>query len=83
MEKRQVKKYCTGSECDDDEGKIDSLIRAVSDCNGILTLRIGDAPSKKLAQQGIEVITTYDTISEAVKKAAFSISDNSKKCVTQ
>ena len=83
VEKRQVKKYCTGSECDDDEGKIDSLIRAVADCNGILTLRIGDAPSKRLAEVGIEVITTYDTISEAVKKAAFSMSDNSKKCVLQ
>ena len=82
VEKRQVKKYCTGSECDDD-GKIDSLIKAVSDCNGVLTLRIGDAPSKRLAEEGIEVITTYDTISEAVVKAAFSMSDKSKKYVPQ
>lgn len=78
VEKRQVRKYCTGSECEDDEGKIDSLIRAVADCNGILTLRIGDAPSKRLAEEGIEVITTYDTISEAVKKAAFSMSEIKK-----
>ncbi len=74
IEKRTVSKYCTGSEnCDDKKSKIDTILNAVSDCNGVLALRIGESPSQKLKDSGIEVISTYDRIEDAVKTAALNI----------
>lgn len=72
IEKRPVSKYCTGSDdcLDDKESKMDAILAAVSDCNGVLALRIGNSPSKKLEAMGVEIITTYDRIEDAVKKAA-------------
>lgn len=72
LERRLVKNYCTGAEecTEDKEGAMESILSAVSDCNGVLALRIGDAPSRRLASQGIKVYATYDKIEEAVKQAA-------------
>jgi predicted Fe-Mo cluster-binding NifX family protein len=71
-EKRSVSKYCTGSDdcLDDKEGKIEAILAAVSDCDAVLALRIGNSPSKKLEAMGIRIVTTYDRIEDAVKKAA-------------
>ncbi len=72
VEKRPVYKYCTGSDgcIDDKEEKMDAILKAVSDCDAVLALRIGNSPSKKLEEMGIKIITTYDRIEDAVKKAA-------------
>lgn len=73
IERRKVEKYCTGSEnCEDKASKIDNIVSAVKDCNGVLALRIGDSPSKRLMDLGIHIVTTYDRIEDAVKKAANS-----------
>ncbi len=47
-----------------------AILAAVDDCNAVLALRIGDAPTKKLNAKGIKTITTYDRIEDAVKTAA-------------
>ncbi|MFT3951515.1 MAG: nitrogenase component 1 [Oscillospiraceae bacterium] len=71
LEKRGVEKYCTGADsCDDHESKMDKILRAVADCQAVLALRTGETPKQKLEAQGIAVITTYDRIEDAVKKAA-------------
>lgn len=75
-EKRSVSKYCDGSEsCDgmgggNKEGKMDAILEAVKDCNGVVAMRIGEVPKQKLKEQSIEIFTTYDRIEDAVKKAA-------------
>ncbi len=70
-EKRNVRKYCSGAElCDEEIDKMDLILGAVGDCDGILVLRIGEVPLKRLKDAGIPVFTTYDRIENAVVKAA-------------
>ncbi len=77
-EKRSVSKYCDGSEsCDgmgggkgNKESKMDAILEAVKDCNGVVAMRIGEAPKQKLKEKSIEIFTTYDRIEDAVIKAA-------------
>jgi len=74
VEKRSVDKYCEGQEnCDENSSKINKIITTVSDCKGVLALRIGDSPSEKLKEKGINVFSTYDRIENAVKKAATQV----------
>lgn len=78
-EKRSVKKYCPGpSECDDNEGRMDSIIRTISDCNAVIAMRIGDAPKQKLLNRGIKAFTTYDRIEDSVKWAVNEMQSNHK-----
>jgi MoaA/NifB/PqqE/SkfB family radical SAM enzyme len=70
VETRKVSKYCDGPECGDKDDKWDSVIRAVSDCRAVLSLRIGIAPEKHLNECGIDAITTYERVETAVKEAA-------------
>ena len=74
VEKRLVKNYCNGEDTcgDDKKASIESILSAVSDCQGVLALRTGDAPSRKLESSGIRVISTYDRIEDAILKAASS-----------
>jgi len=69
VETRSVSKYCDGSGCDKDD-KWASVIRAVSDCDAVLALRIGPTPERRLNENGIEVITTYERVETAVSMAA-------------
>jgi MoaA/NifB/PqqE/SkfB family radical SAM enzyme len=74
VETRKVEKYCDGPECADaaaeKEDRWESVIRAVYDCEAVLALRIGPAPEKRLKENGIDVITTYDRVETAVTLAA-------------
>lgn len=71
IEKRNVDKYCSGTEdCTDHDSKMDTILKAVGDCNGVLALRIGDSPTQKLKEKGIGIFITYDRIEDAVKVAA-------------
>lgn len=76
IEKRLVKNYCTGTDncCDDKKLAMDAILAAVSDCGFVLALRTGDTPARKLQSLGIQVISTYDRIEDAVRKAARSMS---------
>jgi nitrogenase molybdenum-iron protein alpha/beta subunit/MoaA/NifB/PqqE/SkfB family radical SAM enzyme len=69
--KRKVEQYCSGEEdCGEKEDKMESIIKALNGCNGVIAMRIGMEPKKKLAQLGIKPVNTYDMIEDAVKKAA-------------
>jgi MoaA/NifB/PqqE/SkfB family radical SAM enzyme len=74
IEKRDVDKYCNGIDaCDEEEDKFAKLSKVVSDCNGVLSIRMGDEPKKKFKNMGIEVFMTCETIETAVIKAAEAI----------
>ena len=69
--KRKVEQYCNGEEyCGEKEDKMELLLKALAGCNGVIAMRIGMEPKKKLAQLGIKPVNTYDMIEDAVKKAA-------------
>lgn len=69
--KRTIEKYCEGGETsNENENKIDRIIAALNGCSGVITMRIGMEPKKKLAQHGITSVNTYDVIEDAIKKAA-------------
>lgn len=70
LERRIIDKYCTGeSECGN-ENKIDKLIKTISDCSGVITLRVGEEPKKKLKEKNILVFASCERIEDAVVKAA-------------
>ena len=74
IEKRNVEQYCNGKEvCDDEINKFQKVINIVDDCNGIIALRIGDGPTNKLKDRGIDVFMTCEKTDIAVEKAAESI----------
>lgn len=75
LEKRSVIKYCDGSEeCDSEESKIGRIIKTIADCDGVLALRIGYNPQKKLEEIGIKVFQTCGTIEEGIEFAVNELS---------
>lgn len=71
IENRNVEKYCTGvEECGDTENKITQIISALYDCDGVIAMRIGEAPKTRLEEKGIRTITTFDKIELAICNAA-------------
>jgi MoaA/NifB/PqqE/SkfB family radical SAM enzyme len=70
VETRKVFKYCNGPQCDNKEDRWQSVISAVSDCEAVLAMRIGPTPEKRLKENGIEAITTYERVETAVSEAA-------------
>ena len=74
IERRSVDKYCNGKEvCDDNVDKFSKLYNVVSDCNGVISLRIGDEPARKFKAKGISSFMSCETIEGAVTAAAKSI----------
>ncbi len=70
LETRVVVKYCSGNdECDEETDKIKRIIDTIYDCQGVLSMRIGEVPKIKLREKGIKAITTYDRVEDAVIKA--------------
>jgi len=73
-EKRAVRKYCDGvQECDEQEDKMNLILKTIEDCKAVLVMRIGDAPKEKLLNKGIKVFTTFDRIEASLAKAAKEI----------
>ncbi len=70
IETRKVTKYCNGPQCENKEDRWQSVISAVSDCEAVLAMRIGPTPEKRLKENGIEAITTYERVETAVSQAA-------------
>jgi len=75
VETRSVIKYCEGSGCDKDDSWA-SIIRAVSDCNAVLALRIGPTPQKRLQDNGIDVIISNERVETAVSMAGKGLIDS-------
>lgn len=70
IDKRNVDQYCNGSDqCVDENEKMKKILNCIGDCNGVLCLRVGDAPKKMLEDKGIDIFITYDRIESAVKEA--------------
>ncbi|PWJ47537.1 nitrogenase component 1 [Faecalicatena contorta] len=71
IENRNVEKYCTGvEECGDTENKITQIISVLHDCDGVIAMRIGEAPKTRLKEKGIQAITAFDKIESAICNAA-------------
>lgn len=71
---RTIRKYCDGvQDCDDQEDKMNLILKAIEDCKAVLVMRIGEAPKERLLKKGIKVFTTYDRIEISVIKAASEI----------
>jgi nitrogenase molybdenum-iron protein alpha/beta subunit/MoaA/NifB/PqqE/SkfB family radical SAM enzyme len=70
VETRKVIKYCNGPQCENKEQRWNSVIHAISDCEAVLAVRIGPTPEKRLKENGISPITTYEKVETAVLQAA-------------
>lgn len=53
IQRRKLAKYCTGSSECEDEAQKEDIVQALSDCDFLLTLRIGYQAKKRLEHQGI------------------------------
>lgn len=77
LEKRNVDKYCTGSdECDEHEDKISKTIKIIGDCDAVLALRAGFEPRERLEAKGIKLIEMYDSINKGIVRAVNEIIKN-------
>jgi nitrogenase cofactor biosynthesis protein NifB len=66
---RKALTYCTGDR-GAKENLMDTMVKTIGDCNGVIALRIGEAPRNRFRTLGISTYTTYRPIEEAVKEAA-------------
>lgn len=57
---RKVDHYCLGGY--GEEGSLENIIKAISDCKAVLVSKIGDSPKEKVRKAGLEVVETYDVI---------------------
>lgn len=73
-EKRSVEKYCNGKDENNEEiDKFEAAMKVLADCNGIISLRIGNSPTNKFKSKGIDVFMTCNKVESAVEEAAKSI----------
>jgi MoaA/NifB/PqqE/SkfB family radical SAM enzyme len=69
-EKRNVENYCSGTEaCAENWNRLEAVIGAIGDCNGVITMRVGNAPERELYNKGVGVFITYDYAENAVREA--------------
>ncbi|WP_417760790.1 nitrogenase cofactor biosynthesis protein NifB [Shewanella sp.] len=73
LERRQVAQYCSGaSECPEEESDKQALFNTISDCQMVLSARIGISPWRTLEQLGItpNVDFAYQAIGKALQQLA-------------
>ena len=74
LEKRNVDKFCSGSEeCDDHDSRIEKIVSAIEDCKVVLAMRIGSSPMMKLNDKGITAVSTFANIETAIHDTATKI----------
>jgi MoaA/NifB/PqqE/SkfB family radical SAM enzyme len=73
LERRSVLKYCNGKEDCDEEDKFTKILNVIKDCDGVISLRIGDEPRKKLQTEGIVAFMSCERVENAVEAAAESL----------
>ena len=67
VETRKTSQYCaTHIECDSEEEQKEAAMKAISDCDAVLTMRIGYNGQKRLAAQGIMSVEYCYTIEEGL-----------------
>jgi nitrogen fixation protein NifB len=57
---RKIDHYCLGGYSE--EGSLQNIIKAISDCKAVLVSKIGDGPKEKILDAGLEVVEAYDVI---------------------
>ncbi len=70
-ESRPVKPYCTGGPSMDQaaqENKFDIIVKALRDCEMIVTLKIGPGPKAALADEGFKIIECEEKVSALADK---------------
>jgi MoaA/NifB/PqqE/SkfB family radical SAM enzyme len=71
LEKRDVEKYCSGNAyCGEQEDKFAKILGTLSDCNGVIAMRIGDSPKRRMEDKGILSWSAFDRIESAIINAA-------------
>jgi nitrogen fixation protein NifB len=76
VEKRPVAKYCLGmEECGEEEARQNSTLRALEDCQAVLTMRIGRAAKDNLAEKGIRSIEYCDTVESGLRYAVTALEE--------
>jgi len=67
LETRKTAQYCSDKiECDSEEGQKEAAMQAISDCDAVLTMRIGYNGQKRLAAKGIMSVEYCYTIEEGL-----------------
>lgn len=61
-ETREAAKYCAGADCNRNEADRDRTLRAIRDCDAVLTMRIGHEPQRRLQANGIAFLESCDSI---------------------
>lgn len=67
VERRPIKKYCTGAEDCQENYSMKTIKSALKDCDVIMVLRIGHQPQKELQNMGIKVVQTCESIEDGIK----------------
>lgn len=63
VETRQLEKYCAGNVvCDNEDKRKEAILMALSDCDAVLTMRIGYQAQKRLLKRGIMSVEYCYTI---------------------
>lgn len=57
VEQRNVDHYCLGGHSD--KNALAGILEAVSDCQSVFVAKIGDGPTEKLNNRGIEAVSEY------------------------
>jgi len=77
VEKRTVPKYCAGAVgCDDGEDAKEAVAGALSDCDAVLTMRIGHPAKERLRRHGVSTIESCYTVEHGLKQAAEELRNN-------
>lgn len=67
IEIRQTPQYCHGvTDCDASEVIKREAIETLTDCDALLTMRIGDSAKKRLEQKGILVVESCNSVEEGL-----------------
>jgi nitrogenase cofactor biosynthesis protein NifB len=70
QEKRNVENYCSGMEaCAENWNRLEAVVGTIADCNGVIAMRVGNAPERELYNKGVGVFITYDYTENAVREA--------------
>lgn len=71
IEQRQIGKYCSGNEFFDAEEELKmDLVKKLSDCDAVVTMRLGAQARARLLTQGIEAVESCESIEQALDRAA-------------
>lgn len=79
LEKRNVDKYCSGKDFCEGDNKIEKIVKTISDCDGVISLRIGEEPKKKLKESNIKIFTSCERIEDAITIAVKEIMTDGNK----